>query len=75
MKKTEELVDQTIEKIMHQSEEKKEQKMKRYLRDIRLFTNTIQQAVDLIQQSGVEAQYTMEEKDDFYEIKIKIHMK
>jgi len=28
--------------------------------------------VDLIQQSGVEAQYTMEEKDDFYEINIKI---
>ncbi|HHW67702.1 MAG: ParB family transcriptional regulator, chromosome partitioning protein [Epulopiscium sp.] len=72
VKKTEELVDQTIEKIIHQSEEKKEQKMKRFLKDIRLFTNTIQQAVDLIQQSGVEAQYTMEEKDDFYEINIKI---
>jgi ParB family chromosome partitioning protein len=75
VKRTEELVEQTIQKIMHQSEEKKEQKMKRFLKDIRLFTNTIQQAVDLIQQSGVDAKYTMHEKDDFYEIKIQIPVK
>ncbi|NLK20585.1 MAG: nucleoid occlusion protein [Epulopiscium sp.] len=74
VKKTEELINQMIERIIHQSEEKKEQKMKRVLRDIRLFTNTIQQAVDLIQQSGLEAKYTMEEINDFYEIKIKIPM-
>lgn len=72
VKKTEELVEQMIEEVIHKSEEKKEQKMKRFLRDIRLFTNTIQQAVDLIQQSGVDAKYSMEEKNDFYEIKIKI---
>ncbi|WP_058486392.1 nucleoid occlusion protein [Defluviitalea phaphyphila] len=75
VKKTEELVEKMIEKIINKSQEKKEQKMKRYLKDIRLFTNTIQQAVDLIQQSGVEAKYTMEEKEDFYEIKIKIPIK
>lgn len=74
VKHTEELVDEMIEKIIHQSEEKKEQKMKRVLRDIRLFTNTINQAIDLIKKSGVEAKYSMEEKDDFYEIKIKIPM-
>ncbi|HOA79487.1 MAG TPA: nucleoid occlusion protein [Defluviitaleaceae bacterium] len=74
VKNTEELVEEMIEKIIQESEEKKEQKMKRVLRDIRLFTNTINQAIDLIKKSGVEAKYTMEEKDDCYEIKIKIPM-
>lgn len=72
VKRTEELVDQTIDLILKQSQDHGEQKVKRFLKDIRLFTNTIKQAIDVMHQSGVEAQYQMEEKEDFYEIKIRI---
>lgn len=74
VKRTEDLIKKML--ISHNQEDKikkqKDQKVKKYLKDIRLFTNTITQAVDLIQQSGVDAKYTMEEKSDEYEIKIKI---
>ena len=42
---------------------------------MRLFTNTITQAVDMIQQSGIDAKYTMKEEEDGYEIRIKIPVK
>ncbi|NLI88922.1 MAG: nucleoid occlusion protein [Epulopiscium sp.] len=77
VKRTEDLIKKML--INHSQEDKikkqKDQKVKKYLKDIRLFTNTITQAVDLIQQSGVDAKYTMEEKSDEYEIKIKIPIK
>ena len=77
VKGTEELIERIL--ISHTQDGKikkgKDQKVKRFLKDIRLFTNTITQAVDIMQQSGVEAKYTMEEKSDGYEIKIKIPMK
>lgn len=72
VKKTEELVDKAIQHLMDESKGKKEQKVKTYMRDIRLFTNTIQQAIDVMQQAGVEAHYQMEEKEDCYEIRIRI---
>lgn len=77
VKKSEELIDKILINVTQETKIKKEQdqKMKRFLNDIRLFTNTITQAVDIIQQSGVDAKYTMKEKSDGYEIKIKIPMK
>lgn len=77
VKRTEELIDKILINATQEAKIKKEQdqKMKRFLNDIRLFTNTITQAVDIIQQSGVDAKYTMKEKSDGYEIKIKIPMK
>lgn len=77
VKRTEELVDQTLISYTQEKKIKKQktQKVKKYLQDIRLFTNTITQAVDIIQQSGIDAKYTMKEKADEYEIKIKIPTK
>lgn len=77
VKRTEELIDKILISYTQEGKIQKEhdQKVKRFLKDIRLFTNTITQAVDLIQQSGIEAKYTMQEKSDGYEIKIKIPMK
>ncbi|NMA82650.1 MAG: nucleoid occlusion protein [Epulopiscium sp.] len=75
VKRTEELVDKVIQRLLDEKEEKKEQKVKTYLKDIRLFTNTIQQAINVMHQAGVEAKYEMEEKEDCYEITIRIPTK
>lgn len=76
VKRTEEIIAKILEDMAPVSEEKarQDQKVKRFLKDIRLFTNTITQAVDIIQKSGIDAKYTMQEKPDGYEIKIKIPM-
>ena len=75
VKKTEALVERTIQRLMDESKGKKEQKVKAYLKDIRLFTNTIQQAINVMKQAGVEAHYKMQEKDHCYEITIQIPTK
>lgn len=77
VKKTEQLIEQLLVNLtaQKQEEKKKNQRFKAFFRDIRLFTNTITQAVDMIQQSGIDAKYTMQEEEDGYEIRIKIPMK
>lgn len=77
VKRTEEMIDKILISTTQEDniKKQKDQKMKMFLKDIRLFTNTITQAVDIIQKSGVDAKYTMQEKSDGYEIKIKIPMK
>lgn len=76
VKKTEQLIEQILVSLTEVKVEQKKnnQRFKAFVRDIRLFTNTITQAVDMIQQSGIDAKYTMEQQDDGYEIKIKIPM-
>ena len=63
------LVDITKEDMI---KHKANQKVKSYIRDMRLVTNTITEAVNLIQKAGVDAKYTMKEHADSYEIRIKI---
>ncbi len=77
VKRTEEMIEKILISFTQEDKVKKEEnkKIRRFLNDIRLFTNTITQAVDIIQQSGIDAKYTMKEKPDGYEIKIKIPMK
>lgn len=76
VKKTEQLIEQILVSLTEAKVEEKRNspKFKAFVRDIRLFTNTITQAVDMIQQSGIDAKYTMQQQDDGYEIKIKIPM-
>lgn len=76
VKKTEQLIEQILVSLteVKVEEKKNNQRFKAFVRDIRLFTNTITQAVDMIQQSGIDAKYTMEQQEDGYEIKIKIPM-
>lgn len=77
VKRTEEMIDKMLISLTQDDKIKKEhdKKVKRFLNDIRLFTNTITQAVDIVRQSGIDAKYTMKEQADGYEIKIKIPMK
>lgn len=74
VKRTEQLVEQMLVDITKEEmiKHKANQKVKTYIRDMRLVTNTITEAVNLIQKAGIDAKYTMKEHADSYEIRIKI---
>lgn len=74
VKRTEQIIDQMLVDITKEDmiKHKANQKVKSYIRDMRLVTNTITEAVNLIQKAGVDAKYTMKEHADSYEIRIKI---
>lgn len=61
-------------KLDKEKEEEKSGTIKRYLKDIRLFTNTIKQAVEMVNESGVDASYKVREEEDKYLITIEIPM-
>lgn len=72
-RKTEELVESVLNKLSEESEGKRgEQRIRRQVKDMRLFTNTIKKSVEIIRKSGVPASYDLDEKEHYYEIKIKI---
>ncbi len=47
-------------------------KVKKYFKDIRIFTNTIKQAVDIMNEAGIEAAYEIIKKKGEYEISIRV---
>ncbi len=71
VRKTEELIEKTLEKIMQQDNHSNKQ-VKSYFKDIRIFTNTIKQAVNMMQGSGIHVNYNVEQKEHCYEININI---
>lgn len=74
VKRTEQLIEQMLVQIANEElvKHKENQKVKTFIRDMRLVTNTITEAVNLIQKAGIDAKYTMKEQADGYEIRIKI---
>lgn len=64
VKKTEDLIDATIARMMKNPKPENRLKIKSYIKDIRLFTNTIKQAVDMMNDSGVKTVYDVEENGD-----------
>jgi len=62
VKKTEEYVDKVLNFQAKKMAAKRN--VKTHIRDVRIFTNTIKQAVDIMQDSGVKATYDVEEKQD-----------
>ncbi|MBS5139485.1 MAG: nucleoid occlusion protein [Clostridium sp.] len=76
VRKTEELVADTLEKMRAKAmAEKQEQKEKRCVTDFRLFTNTIKQSVEVIRRAGVDVVYEDEEQEDGCQITIRIRKK
>lgn len=69
IRKTEELITETLQNLP-----KKSRTIKGYISDIRIFTNTIKSAVEIMNNSGIGTDYLVEKKDGFYEIKIKVIM-
>lgn len=72
VKKTEELVEETIEKIRESTIIVNDQRIKRNFGDIRLITNTIKKSVEIMKNSGIDAVYRVEERVGGYEIVINI---
>ncbi|WP_250278151.1 nucleoid occlusion protein [[Clostridium] colinum] len=71
VQKTEELIENTIKKMSGQSL-KTDKKIKGYIGDLRIFTNTIKNAVETMQDSGVNTNYSVVKKENGYEINIKV---
>lgn len=69
--KTEELIENTLKRISGVTL-KKEKNIKGYIGDIRIFTNTIKNAVDVMRESGIDTDYSLIKSDEGYEIKIKV---
>lgn len=68
--KTEEMV----ESILKSKEEKPKEAAKgiRVFKDVRIFQNTIKQAIDIMKKSGIEAESSKKESEEFIEWTIKI---
>ncbi|UZQ83008.1 hypothetical protein OEI98_002971 [Thermoanaerobacter sp. RKWS2] len=66
-----------IDKITKQQEETKKanKKMMKFYKDIRIFVNTVKQAVDLMKKSGVPAEYIENDMEEYVEFVIKISKK
>lgn len=73
--KTEQYVARVLDKAKESKNKKSEttkNTTKGYIKDIRLFTNTIRQAVEMVNQAGVEARYSINEAEDRYTITIDV---
>lgn len=77
VKKTEELVERTLEMLLYHPPERAEKKEKRYVRaaDFRLFTNTIKQSVEAIRRTGMDVLYEEQQDEESCEIMIQIRRK
>ncbi len=71
VKRTEELVERAIEKFTRQ-EKAPERKFTRAIKDIRIFVNTIRQAIDLMKSSGVNAKAAQIDRGEYVEFIIRI---
>ena len=77
VKRTEELVERTLEMLSGCTVSRPERNEKRYVRtaDFRLFTNTIKQSVEAIRRTGVEVLYEDQQDEESCEIMIQIRRK
>ncbi|MBC8544265.1 nucleoid occlusion protein [Bianquea renquensis] len=84
VKHTEELVEAVLDRILKKEQKKEEeadsetagkQKIKRYIKDIRLFTNTVQKAVTYMKDAGVPVEVDEEKNGDYYEMIIRVPYK
>lgn len=73
VKRTEELVERAIERFSKQEKESvPERKFTKAIKDIRIFVNTIRQAIDLMKRSGVNAKAAQIDRGEYVEFIIRI---
>lgn len=77
VKKTEELVERAIERYSRQNVERShsERKCTKAIKDIRIFVNTIRQAIDLMKKSGVNAKAAQLDRGEYIEFIVRIPKK
>lgn len=69
---SEKLIHKILNSVDDETDPPKKAIFKGYLKDIRLFTNTIKQAVDMVQTAGLEVDYQIKQTENSYEISISI---
>lgn len=74
VKKTEKLINDTLEALKDEIEPKKKQNIKCSM-GMRIYLNTLKQAYDTIKNTGIEARYNEIDKGDYMEIVVKIPKK
>ncbi|MEN6313999.1 MAG: nucleoid occlusion protein [Clostridiaceae bacterium] len=73
VKKTEELVEKAIERCLNREKGKlPERKFTKAIKDIRIFVNTIKQAIDLMRKSGVNARAAQIDRGEYIEFIIRV---
>ncbi len=73
VKKTEELVERAIDKYSKNLKQKTpEKKMTKAIKDVRIFVNTIKQAIDIMRQSGVNAKAAQIDRGEYIEFVVRV---
>ncbi len=73
VKKTEELIERVIDKYLKQGKDKPvEKKLTKTIKDIRIFINTIRQAIDLMKKSGVNAKAAQIDRGEYIEFIVRV---
>lgn len=72
VRKTESLIDKYLEKKEEDKTQKGNMRIKRIIKDIRVFTNSVVNAVEIMNESGVPTDFRMKEVDGGYQIIIDI---
>ena len=73
VKKTEELVEKAIEKYSKDSRQRSsDRKMTKAIKDVRIFVNTIRQAIDIMKQSGVNAKAAQIDRGEYIEFVVRV---
>lgn len=72
VQKTEELIKQILSGKEDKRKPKTPQKMKLHIKDLRIFTNTVKHALGIMQDSGLNTDYQVEENEDGCTITVKV---
>jgi len=73
VKKTEELVDKVIDRYLEKNNSRStDRKLTKSIKDIRIFVNTIRQAIDLMKKSGVNAKAAQIDRGEYIEFIIRV---
>lgn len=74
VKKTEELVERAIDKYSKNIKQRttSEKKMTKAIKDVRIFVNTIKQAIDIMRQSGVNAKAAQVDRGEYIEFVVRV---
>lgn len=75
VKKTEELVQKVLEKYSNPNVYEEGKRVTRSIKDIRIFVNTIKQAIDMMKKSGVNAKAAQIDRGEFVEFIVRIPKK
>jgi len=76
VKKTEELVERAIERYTNENRNRNpEKKITKAIKDIRIFVNTVRQAIELMKKSGVNAKAAQIDRGEYVEFIIRIPKK